>query len=104
MNPTSNKSERSCIILHEKDNTVTALKDLARGKQITLDTEAEKSGRIALEQDIPYAHKFARAFIPKGADVIKYGEVIGLATVDIHTGDHVHVHNVESKRARGVAS
>ena len=104
MNPGSNKSERSCIVLHEKDNTVTALKDLARGEQITLDSEADKTGRITLKQDIPYAHKFARAFIPKGADVIKYGEVIGLTIADIHPGDHVHVHNVESKRARGVAS
>ena len=96
-------TERLCTILHEKDNTVTALRDLARGQEITLDPGVG-SQRVALRQDITYAHKFARAFIPQGADVIKYGEVIGMATADIHPGDHVHVHNVESKRARGAAS
>ena len=56
---------------------------------------------MVVRQDISYAHKFARQFIPKGADVKKYGEVIGIATDDIQPGMHVHVHNVDSKRARG---
>ncbi|MBW2148271.1 MAG: UxaA family hydrolase [Deltaproteobacteria bacterium] len=96
-------SERIFLLLHEKDNTVTALKNLAKGEEIIFDPE-EESARITLRQEIPYAHKFARVFIPRGSDVIKYGEVIGAATEDIHPGDHVHVHNVESKRARGIAS
>ena len=89
--------------LHVKDNTITALKDLSKGEEIAVDPGSEKD-RIMLRNDIPYAHKFAGAFIAKGGDVIKYGEVIGEAMQDIQPGEHVHVHNVESKRAKGVSS
>ncbi|MDQ6598863.1 SAF domain-containing protein [Bacillus salipaludis] len=36
-----------------------------------------------------------------GEDILKYGEVIGLATTDIEPGEHVHIHNLEGKRGRG---
>lgn len=94
------KSESKSLLLHEKDNTVTALQDLTKGEEITVDPDV-RTGGIVLREHIQYAHKFARTFIPKGTDVLKYGEVIGVSTVDIHPGEHVHVHNVESYRARG---
>ena len=100
MSEGTGKQETTFLILHERDNTVTALKDLVKGEEIMLDPGGE-SGRVTLRQNISYAHKFARTLIPKGDEVIKYGEVIGVATADIQKGDHVHVHNVESKRARG---
>ena len=31
----------------------------------------------------------------------KYGEEIGMASADIREGEHVHIHNLESMRARG---
>ena len=36
--------------------------------------------------------------MPKGTEVVKYGEHIGLAACDIHVGEHVHVHNVQNHR------
>ena len=36
-----------------------------------------------------------------GDNVLKYGEVIGKASRAISPGDWVHIHNVESARARG---
>ncbi len=38
-------------------------------------------------------HKIARVPMPKGAPVVKYGQVIGYATEDIAPGAHVHSHN-----------
>jgi altronate dehydratase small subunit len=38
---------------------------------------------------------------PAGADVLKYGQVIGRTSRAIKAGEHVHVHNVESARGRG---
>ena len=32
---------------------------------------------------------------------MKYGEEIGMASSDIQKGEHVHIHNLESMRARG---
>jgi altronate dehydratase small subunit len=50
---------------------------------------------------IPFGHKFAVRDIGKGELVLKYGEPIGVATMDIGAGSYVHVHNVESSRGRG---
>lgn len=90
--------QRECLLLHERDNTVTALKDLREGTSLSIEAGGD---RWTLLDDIPYAHKFARRLIPAGAEVLKYGEVIGRATIDIQPGAHVHVHNVVSIRARG---
>jgi len=92
-------AEQKAILLHPEDNTVTALADLKPGQAVATGSDAANEP-IVIRQEIPYAHKFARVFIPKGADIKKYGEVIGIAVADIHPGGHVHVHNVEGKRAR----
>jgi altronate hydrolase len=38
-------------------------------------------------------HKIARAEVAEGADILKFGQVIGYATRPIAVGEHVHVHN-----------
>lgn len=43
---------------------------------------------------IPAGHKIARAPLSQGAPVVKFGQVIGLATADIAPGEHVHSHNL----------
>ena len=56
---------------------------------------------VVMKEDVKFGHKFAIKDIKKGEHVIKYNESIGTATKDIFTGEHVHVHNVESDRGRG---
>ncbi len=41
-------------------------------------------------------HKYALRDIKAGEDIIKYGNPIGHATVDIKAGEHVHTHNVKT--------
>ena len=41
-------------------------------------------------------HKYAVRPIKKGDKVIKYGQVIGIATEDIGVGEHVHSHNMKT--------
>jgi len=55
---------------------------------------------LKLTQDVTPGHKFALLDIKKGEQIIKYGEVIGAATVDIGKGAHVHVHNTTSLHGR----
>jgi altronate dehydratase small subunit len=52
-------------------------------------------------QDVPFGHKVCIRETPAGADVLKYGQVIGKTSKAIRVGEHVHVHNVESARGRG---
>ena len=90
------ETEQAYILLHDEDNTVTALVELTEGLEIRI---AEAAEPLVLSGRIPYAHKFARSFIAQGEKIIKYGEIIGIATSDIQPGTHVHVHNVKGLRA-----
>jgi (2R)-sulfolactate sulfo-lyase subunit alpha len=48
--------------------------------------------------DIPIGHKVAIKAIAKGDTIIKYGVDIGKAVAAIGPGEHLHVHNVKTKR------
>ncbi|MGE5256183.1 MAG: UxaA family hydrolase [Hyphomicrobiales bacterium] len=91
---------RDAIVIKKQDNVATAIRDIAAGKTAMVGVEDEGM-IIRVGQDIPFGHKLALRHIHTGEDILKYGTVIGRATSDIQPGDHVHVHNVESTRARG---
>ncbi len=78
------------------DNTATALSDIDAGETISLVSKSGPVGEMTTRQAVPFGHKVAVIDIKKGDKVLKYGEVIGLATRPISKGDYVHTHNVES--------
>jgi altronate dehydratase small subunit len=84
------------IVLNPADNVATLLDFGRAGGSCTLQGEA--SGEVKLAQDIAFGHKVCIADIPKGANVLKYGQVIGRATRALKAGEHAHVHNVVSGR------
>ena len=55
---------------------------------------------VAALDEIDFAHKIALRDIEKGEDIIKYGEVIGYALMDIQKGQWVHIHNMDDIRGR----
>ena len=87
------------IILDSKDNVATLIDNGLGGEGVSL--IGADAAHVSLTADVPYGHKCAIKAIPAGGDIVKYGQVVGLATAAIAVGDHVHVHNVESRRARG---
>lgn len=88
------------VLLNADDTVVTALAELPKGARLTVDL-AEGPADVTLSCSVPYAHKIAVRHMAKGDAVTKYGEMIGLASRPIAPGDWVHVHNVDSARARG---
>ncbi|QIZ67973.1 UxaA family hydrolase [Geobacillus subterraneus] len=88
------------VILNQKDNVATAL-DYIPARSVIKITRQNREYNVAIKQNIEFGHKFAIMPIKKGEDILKYGEVIGVASSDIAEGEHVHVHNVEGKRGRG---
>jgi len=88
------------VMLTEADNVATALRDLAEGDEARVRV-AERQFPVRIRQAIAFGHKLAAVDIRVGAEVRKYGEVIGRATQDILAGAHAHVHNIESLRGRG---
>jgi len=54
------------------------------------------NGNVVTNQEVPLGHKIALEPMPKGANIIRYGEVICSAKENIKAGDWVHVHNTVS--------
>ncbi len=88
------------IVMDEKDNVATLLKDFNKGETLAYSKQGQ-TFRVTLNQDVNFGHKVAIAVIQPGKEVFKYGEVIGASTVEIAIGEHVHIHNIEGIRGRG---
>jgi len=84
---TTDRQTLDAIRLNAQDNVVIALKDLPAGTTLSeVGTPTASS--------INRGHKVATSPIAKGANVYRYGQIIGQARSDITPGEHVHVHNL----------
>ncbi|MFM1652632.1 UxaA family hydrolase [Brevibacillus sp. B_LB10_24] len=88
------------ILMQPSDNVATALESIPEGSVVTVACQ-DVQHSVTLLEAIEFGHKFAVRPIRGGEDIVKYGEVIGVAVRDIPPGQHVHVHNLEGKRGRG---
>jgi (2R)-sulfolactate sulfo-lyase subunit alpha len=88
------------FLVHDKADTVgVATVDIkagltAEGK--TMDTH--ETVKIKAVQDIPLGHKIALKGHKKDDPVIKYNHDIGRVVAEIKAGEHVHIHNLKTKR------
>jgi (2R)-sulfolactate sulfo-lyase subunit alpha len=83
----------------ETDDVAVVIVNIAAGTEISPVTlDGVQRNPVTAAQDIPLGHKVALKDIASGADVIKYGRAIGAASQAISKGQHVHTHNVKSKR------
>lgn len=89
-------SER-IIILGDKDNVATVLKDLDKNSYIKVFKKNKKEETIVKIKDyISAGFKVSIADISKNERIIKYGYSIGVAKMDIKAGERVHVENMSS--------
>jgi (2R)-sulfolactate sulfo-lyase subunit alpha len=87
------------LIHGSNDHVGVAVRDLRAGETVT--GVYQKGGgevTVTVLSDIPLGHKVALVNLNPGDRVLKYNEVIGVATQPIRVGDHVHVHNLKSVR------
>lgn len=87
-------------IIAAQDNVGTVVGNEAPARA-TVSLIGAVSGSIELQSPIPHGHKVALKPLPSGADVVKYGVVIGRLVRPVGAGEHVHTHNLESLRGRG---
>ncbi|HEY2708105.1 MAG TPA: altronate dehydratase family protein [Caulobacteraceae bacterium] len=83
----------NALRLNAADNVVVVMRRLADGEAI--DGEG-----VATAEPINSGHKAATQVIRAGESIRKYGQIIGVATVDIAPGAHVHNHNVAMSSVR----
>lgn len=88
------------IVMKKKDNVATVTEDVEAGSDIAINIDGE-TVTLHVTDRIPFGHKVAIKAIAKDEKIIKYGEVIGMATTDIAAGQHTHVHNIVGCRGRG---
>ncbi|APX22982.1 MAG: altronate dehydratase [Rhodobacteraceae bacterium] len=72
------------MILDPSDTVAVVLTDMAEG---------EIREGLTARAAIPRGHKIARSAMAAGSPVLKYGQVMAVASRDIAVGEHVHVHN-----------
>ena len=89
------------IIIHdEKDNVgVVVIEKVNKNQKCNCWVmENDKSVNIQSITEIPLGHKIAMKDLGPGDTILKYGHDIGKVVKDIKKGDHVHVHNVKTKK------
>ena len=89
------------LIIHdEKDNVAVVVIDKASKNQdcVAWIMENDKTIKIKSINEIPLGHKIALKDFEVGDTILKYGHDIGKVVALIQKGDHVHVHNVKTKK------
>ena len=89
------------LLVHDKKDTVgvVVVEGLKAGTDmLCVVTQDDSSFRMQAKMDVPIGHKIALQDINEGDTVIKYGQDIGRAVADIKKGEHVHTHNLKTKR------
>ncbi len=89
------------FLVHDSSDSVgvVVVEDATAGTDLTgwvMDTD--ETIVVKANHDIPLGHKIALMDLDNGGTIIKYGYDIGKVVAEIKTGDHVHVHNVKTKR------
>ena len=89
------------IIIHDKKDKVGGIvvEKVIKGQDCDCwIMENDASNNIKSEAEIPLGHKIALQDFKEGDTIIKYGHDIGKVVKSIKKGDHVHVHNVKTKK------
>ena len=89
------------VIIHDKkDNVgVVVVEKVNKGQNCECwIMENDTSTKIQSISDISLGHKIAMIDLDEGDVIIKYGHDIGKVVKSIKKGEHVHVHNVKTKK------
>jgi len=88
------------FLVHEKaDNVGVATVDIKEGESAQgLFMDTRDTIEMNAAQEIPLGHKIALTELKVEDSVIKYGHDIGRVVADVKTGEHVHTHNLKTKR------
>ena len=93
-------SHPDLIIHDEKDNVgVVVIETTKKDQECNAwIMENDKSVKVPSINEIPLGHKIALKDLKEGDTILKYGHDIGKVVKAIKKGDHVHVHNVKTKK------
>ena len=85
----------NALLMDVKDNVATCVTEVAAGEEVVF-RKGDETVSLTANEDIPYCHKIALEDLAEGADVLKYGELIGRATQPVAKGHWVSDKNILS--------
>jgi (2R)-sulfolactate sulfo-lyase subunit alpha len=89
------------FIVHDKaDNVgVVVVEDVQAGKNLSgWVMETDETVALAALDAVPLGHKIALLDLQNESTILKYGHDVGRAIAHIGAGQHVHTHNLKTKR------
>jgi hypothetical protein len=90
---------KKAIQLDMADNVATMTLDVIKGEEVEV---LSPQGKVILRtkpvENIIFGHKISLKNIKTRENIIKYGEILGVASQPIKLGEWVHTHNLESGR------
>lgn len=89
------------VVVHDEGDSVgvVVVEGLKAGQTLTgWIMDQDRTIEFDARSDIPIGHKLAIRPIAEGDTIVKYGADIGRAVRPIGAGEHLHVHNVKTKR------
>lgn len=85
----------NAVLLNPKDNVVTVVRNIKKGEEVSY-FNGDTLCKMNAATDIPEWNKMAIVDISNGAEIIKYGELIGIATEAIMAGEYTSHLNIDS--------
>jgi (2R)-sulfolactate sulfo-lyase subunit alpha len=86
------------LVHDEKDTVGVAVVDVQPGELEGRSLDTNKTLRAKALMEIPLGHKIALKDFKAGDTIYKYGCDIGKVVAPIKAGEHVHIHNLKTKR------
>ncbi|EPC00413.1 flagellar protein FlgA [Litchfieldella anticariensis FP35 = DSM 16096] len=89
------------FVVHDADDSVgvAVVEGIQAGQTLTgWVMQQDQTITFEVRDPIPIGHKLAIRDLAEGDTVIKYGVDIGRVVKPINKGEHLHVHNVKTKR------
>ena len=84
---------------HSDNVAVVVVEDLTAGTRARgVVTHDDSAFEVDVLSDVPIGHKVALKDLAEGDTAIKYGEDIGKIVAAVKKGEHVHTHNLKTKR------
>lgn len=87
--------EINALMMDLTDNVVTCVREVSAGEEVRY-RRGEELCTLRAEEAIPYCHKIALTDLNEGAEVFKYGELIGKTNCPIAKGHLVNHENIHS--------
>ena len=89
------------LLVHDRNDNVgvVVVEGLEPGTDMLCVVTADDSDfSLQVTAAVPIGHKVALVDLKPGDTVIKYGQDIGRVVQPVSRGEHVHVHNLKTKR------